>query len=323
MLKSMENIKLTEEQMQVFLAVINEIEIYRNLSEEEKRILIRSIMERPYMDLRSDWAFKHLLQNKAILKMLIEDILDIKLSSVEHLPNEIDKTRKNDKNIIMDVLCKSADGKEEFILEMQRKKLSSFKNRMIFYGASMIHAQLKPRDSYINLKPVYVVCFMDFELEHKTDQLLYRYQMRENTSGELYGNQLTICLCELPRLKKTSIEGLNPLESWFYLLENMRTFAGRPEDLGKRYAPIAEAAMMHDLPGKEQVQYFRGMISDEEKQELYTDGFAEGVKQGIEKGIEKNRIQTARAMLQDGMSVEAVSKYTGLTETEIQKLVNS
>ena len=81
--------------------------------------------------------------------------------------------------------------------------------------------------------------------------------------------------------------------------------------------------MMHDLPGKDQVQYFRGMISDEEKQELYTDGFADGVKQGIEQGIEKNRIQVARAMLQDGMSVEAVSKYTGLTETEIQKLVNS
>ena len=78
-------------------------------------------MERPYMDLRSDWAFKHLLQNKAILKMLIEDILDMKLSAVEHLPNEIDKTRKNDKNIIMDVLCKSADGREEFILSCSGK----------------------------------------------------------------------------------------------------------------------------------------------------------------------------------------------------------
>jgi len=68
----------------------------------------------------------------------------------------------------------------------------------------------------------------------------------------------------------------------------MRTFAGKPEDLGKRYAPIAEAAMMHDLPGKEQVQYFRGMISDEEKQELYTDGFADGVKQGRAEGRDRS-----------------------------------
>ena len=78
--------------------------------------------------------------------------------------------------------------------------------------------------------------------------------------------------------------------------------------------------MMHDLPGKEQVQYFRGMISDEEKQELYTDGFADGVKQGIEQGIEKNRIQTAQAMLNDGMPAETVSKYTGLSVTELPKL---
>ena len=82
------------------------------------------------------------------------------------------------------------------------------------------------------------------------------------------------------------------------------------------------------------------MISDEEKQELYTDGFADGVKQGIEQGvkqgikqgveqglkqgieqgIEKNRIQTAQAMLNDGMPAETVSKYTGLSVTELPKL---
>lgn len=58
------------------------------------------------------------------------------------------------------------------------------------------------------------------------------------------------------------------------------------------------------------------MISDEEKQELYTDGFADSVK----RGIEKNRIQTVLAMLKDGMPAETVSKYTGLSVEELSKL---
>lgn len=118
------------------------------------------------------------------------------------------------------------------------------------------------------LKPVYVICFMDYTLSHGTDQLVYRYQMREEQSGELFGRQLCMLLCELPRLETPSMQGLSPEESWFYILKNMRTFAGRPEDLGSRYAPVAQASRMRKLPEVEQFQYMRNMITEEEKLDL-------------------------------------------------------
>ena len=52
--------------MQKFIAVVNEVERYRELSEKEKEGMVLSIMGRPYMDLRSDWAFKQLLLAKEI-----------------------------------------------------------------------------------------------------------------------------------------------------------------------------------------------------------------------------------------------------------------
>ena len=67
-------------------------------------------------------------------------------------------------------------------------------------------------------------------------------------------------------------------------------------------------AMMHDLPGKEQVQYFRGMISDEEKQELYTDGFAEGVKQGRAEGLSA----AAKILVEKGFSEEEARRMLDL-----------
>ena len=144
----MEPYKLTQEQLKQYIAVLDAAETYRDLSDDEKENIVRSIMEHPYMDLRSDFAFKHVFGDMDLLKMLLEDVLPESIVSVEPLdrlvtlPNEIDKMRPDDKNIIMDVLVKTMDGRE-IIVEMQRKNKTSFKSRILYYGASMLHGQLK------------------------------------------------------------------------------------------------------------------------------------------------------------------------------------
>ena len=49
-------------------------------------------------------------------------------------------------------------------------------------------------------------------------------------------------------------------------------------------------------------------------------GREEGLKEGLEKGLEKGRHEIARAMLLDGQSPSLVSKYTGLSEVELNGL---
>jgi predicted transposase/invertase (TIGR01784 family) len=48
----------------------------------------------------------------------------------------------------------------------------------------------------------------------------------------------------------------------------------------------------------------------------------EGIKIGEEKGIEKEKKETAKKMLEDGLPIDTISKYTGLTEKEVKKLTN-
>ena len=58
------------------------------------------------------------------------------------------------------------------------------------------------------------------------------------------------------------------------------------------------------------------------------DGYAEGEANGLAKGREEGRAEgrneeklvIARKMLSDGMSIELVAKYSGLTEDEISKI---
>ena len=46
----------------------------------------------------------------------------------------------------------------------------------------------------------------------------------------------------------------------------------------------------------------------------------EGIKKGIEKGIEKQNYTIAKSMKKDGADINLISKYTGLSIEEIEKL---
>ena len=50
------------------------------------------------------------------------------------------------------------------------------------------------------------------------------------------------------------------------------------------------------------------------------EGIMEGRKEGIMEGRKEGIIATALKMLKDGMTIENVCKYTGLSQQQIEKL---
>ncbi|MFK4415855.1 putative transposase/invertase (TIGR01784 family) [Bacillus sp. RC251] len=47
----------------------------------------------------------------------------------------------------------------------------------------------------------------------------------------------------------------------------------------------------------------------------------DGLEEGIEKGIEKGKIQLIRGIHKNGMPLEDIAKFTGLSTEEIRKLL--
>lgn len=309
---------LSLEQRQRYFAILNNYKLFRNLSREEKEDLILRITSSEYIDLMCDWAFKHIFgHNKEHLMMLLNDFLPVKIVDIDEIqydPNEMDVFKGDDKHVIMDVLCHTET--EHIIVEMQKSKNNEFRNRMVYYGASMISRQLKPGDKYSNLKPVYVICFMNFRLIHQTDQLVYRYQIQEQESNELYGDQLSIYQCELPRFVKESERALNPIEEWFDIFQNMTNFVSHPKNVNKRFDSLLEACRQNRLDMQEQEQYFSAMLSEDEIQSIAAaykeDGFLEGVKKG--------KLETAKNLKGLGVKIETISKATGLSLDELNRL---
>ena len=59
---------------------------------------------------------------------------------------------------------------------------------------------------------------------------------------------------------------------------------------------------------------------DTAKQEGKQEGLAEGMKKGMEKGMNKKALEIARSMMADGVDINLIMKYSGLTQEQIDKL---
>ena len=295
----------------------------RKLSKAELEEYSNVYLTTRYMDMRCDWAFKHIMRDLNNLKMLISDVLEEEVCEISHLPNEIDRFLGMEKDVTTDVLCKDQQGRE-FIVEVQKRKTMSFRDRIFYYGASMVHAQVARGGDYQQMRPVYVICFVDYEYCHTEDRLVYRYALKEETTNERYGNQLTICVCELPRMKDKEFSEMKHIEVWLHLFNKMYTFADEPEGLPERFATVLKAAQIKGLRTGERNQYLQAMISQREREDIggayyldgHKDGFKEGKAEGMAEGKAEGRqdalMETALKMQAAGMDAQLIKQMTGV-----------
>ena len=62
------------------------------------------------------------------------------------------------------------------------------------------------------------------------------------------------------------------------------------------------------------------VLSDEDRKEAWEQGKAEGKAEGIAEGKAEGISAIAKAMLEDGVALESISKYTGLSAEAIASL---
>lgn len=113
-----------------------------------------------FMNLMTDFAFKHLFGTSARKNILIRflNILfagdGIQVRDVEYHDKEVLPDDGEGKRIIYDVYCTNKDGLEHFVLEMQQIYHSLFEDRAVFYAAKAMGMQLRKGSGY-RLNPVY------------------------------------------------------------------------------------------------------------------------------------------------------------------------
>ena len=279
--------------------------------------------------------------NESITKGFLETILGRKIDSIDLSRNPILRREFKDEKLgVLDIIAK-LDENEICNIELQIVDKKNIIERILYYWSRLYSRQIKSGEDYKILQKAIVILITDFKIEN-LEELDYhsRWKIMEDKQGKkiILTQKLEIDIIELPKIIGKEKEQDNLLD-WLYFLENPKS--ERVTEKMKENENLKEAVKKLDnLSEDEKMQRIADLrqkaIMDEKA--IYEKGLEvgiekgmkEGIQRGIEKGIEKGimegsqkeKIEIAKKMLELKIDKETIAEATGLTEQEIEKILN-
>ena len=265
----------------------------------------------------SDTMFETMINNESRKKyavLIIASVLkrdyDEIYDSIEYVKNKLDKQLDIEKGREVDFICKL---KDEYIgIEMNNNYSKEAYERNISYAMG-IYKSKEIRGSRYSFNKVIQININNFTFENNNKEV-EEYALR-NQDGEYLTEKIKIINIYLPNIRKKyyNKEELNELDKVMLVLNeednNNLSKLYKGERVMEDYIKDAKRASINDD--------IAGLYDKELHEELLRNTELYNAKQ---KGIRENKIETAKNMLKESISIDIISKVTGLTKEEIEKL---
>ncbi len=277
-----------------------------------------------YINPFTDFGFKRLFGEEPNKDLLIDflnvllkekqgEIVDLTYLKTEQLGNT-----ELDRKAIFDLYCENEKG-EKFIVEMQKSKQNFFKDRSLYYSTFPIQEHAQKSDWNYELKAVYTIGILDFVFDDdKSDKSKFRYdvKLQDIKTNKTFYDKLTFIYFEMPKFNKSIEELESHYDKWLYVLKNLHKLDRLPEKLKERvFERVFEVAEIANFSHEEYLSY-------EDSLKYYRD-LKNSLDTAKEEGKEEKATEIAKKMLENGISIEIISKSTGLSIAEIEKIANN
>jgi predicted transposase/invertase (TIGR01784 family) len=296
-----------------------------------------------------DFVFKMLLGNKDhpaltlyFLNSILSKIGEPAVKEVEYLDPKNIPRYLGGKESILDVRVRDETGRT-FQVEMQSHLHAALPQRMLGNWAYLYADQLKKRDTYGRYRPVLAVWVLGEDL-FLGDQWFHHFLPRDADGMTILHADFRLIVLELGKWKRLSYgaeRGIieDEIERWLSLFTE-----GEDIDLESIPTPFSTETMREALEVIEMVTrseiarhtYHRRLDAEMERRDELEDamrtgmekgleqgiekGIAQGIEKGIERGIREKALEDARKFKELGVSLDIISKATGLCEEEIGRL---
>lgn len=269
-----------------------------------------SFLVEKYVNPLTDFGFKKLFgtePNKELLIDFLNQVLPARhqIKELSYSPNEHLGPQAVDRKAIFDLYCTSDSG-ERFIVEIQKAKQNYFQDRCLYYASFPIQAQAQQGNWNFKLYPVYTIGILDFVFsDHKDEQAYYHLVELKDQECEVFSDKLKFIYIELPKFTKTEAELETPFEKWLYVFRHLAELQNRPQKLQERiFQKLFQAAEIAKL-SKDELEAYENSLKH------YRD---------INNIAETAKMEVARAMKLDGMSLEKIQRLTCLSMEELAEL---
>ena len=292
-----------------------------------------------------DWALKRLLRDKAnfdVLEGFLSTLLNTDIKIHRLLESEGNKDRDDSKMNRVDILAENTAG-ELLLIEVQGESEYAYFQRILFGASKLVTEYIDSGTNYDNVKKVYSINIVYFDLgqgkdfvyhgktdfvgihEHDVLQLstFQRQQFGVDEVYQLYPEYYILKVNDFNHWSKV------PLEQWIYFLST----SDIPEDADAPGLKAAREKLLFSQMNREEQAAYRRYLDNrviladqiftakgEGRLEGRAEGREEGLKEGREEGQQSEKLRAARKMKDDGMSVDLIAKYTGLTIEQIENL---
>lgn len=286
-----------------------------------------------------DSVFRMIFSEKDKLIELYNAIFDTDYTEddsvdITTIEDVIFKTMKNDISFVM-------DGKFVLLIEHQSSINNNMCLRDLLYADELIRRMIDPKDLYKEApvkipNPKFVVLYNGerymppFDEKKLSDNFL-------NEEPE-YSLQLKLDVYNINIDAGSKLLEKSPtLKQYSMFVERVRRYSKNKETLNERdMVEIMESCIKDGiLPeflskyGREAVgMMFKELTQEEAREMSRQDGYDLGIEKGIEQGRSEGeasgrtaeKLEMAKMMKSDNEPIEKISKYTGLSIEEIEKL---
>ena len=277
-----------------------------------------------YLDPKADLTFKKVFgEHPNLVASLLNSLLPLpageEIADIEYMsPERVPRTSIG-KNSIVDVFCKTKDGRK-FIVEMQMEWRANFKQRVLLNASKAYVKQLPRGNDYNLLQPVYSLNLVNETFEPDMEEYYHYYRLVHYLHSDKVLEGLHLVLVELPKFKAKNLTEKKMQVLWLrFLTEIGEATKEVPQDLvdNPHVNEALEIVEESALSDEERARYdgFWDLVSREATKE------AEMKAAIAERDAAKERLrQTVCNLKEVGMSVEQISKVTGLKPTEVETL---
>ena len=283
--------------------------------------------------IRFDWAIKRLLRQKAnfgVLEGFLTVFLNEKVEIVEILESEGNQEAADDKFNRVDIKAKNSKG-EIIIVEVQNTSELHYLERILYGVAKAITEHIHLGDTYKEVKKIYSISILYFDLGKGTD---YLYHGQNQFTGVHTKDQLVVTAREknvivsknpseifpeylLVRVNEFNQVAISPLEEWMEYLKNgiIKENTSAP---GLREA--REKLQYYSMSDAERYAYDEHINAVMIQNDVLGGAREEGFMEGEKSGMNKERIKNAIGMKAAGIPISTIASITGLSEEDILKL---
>ena len=263
----------------------------------------------------------------AFLNALLAD--ERKIVDVKFLDKEKVGISEGNRSLIYDIYCETETG-EHIIVEMQNKYQPYFKKRSIYYMSRSIVEQGERGSNWnYDIKAVYLVAFLNFKLSDISEDFRTDVTLMDMKHRTVFSDKVRLIYLQLPYFTKEADDCENVFERIIYVLKHMDALKRMPwmlqDQVFKKLSEIAEVASLSKEEREqydESLRHYRDTLVVMEGQYLEGEkkGHAEGLAEGLAEGELNKAKNVAKNLKAMGMELEDISKATGLSVAEIEKL---